>query len=84
MSAAGRANDLAAKRAFFADDLSYLFPNLAHGDVIAQALEAGALNALRQMFAQPQTADAPQLEVSRSFTPRGPRWSHLSNDPRGS
>ncbi|MGC5222996.1 hypothetical protein ACPW96_10400 [Micromonospora sp. DT81.3] len=51
MSAAAHADDLEAMRAIFADDLSRLFPNPAHADVIAQALAVGDLDVLRQMFA---------------------------------
>ena len=51
MSAAAAAGDLAAMRAIFADELSGLFPNPAHAEVIARALDAGDLNVLRQMFA---------------------------------
>ena len=51
MGAAAHANDLDAMRAIFADDLSHLFPNPAHADVIADALDAGDLDVLRQMFA---------------------------------
>ncbi len=51
MSAAAHADDLAAMRAIFADDLSRLFPNPADADVIAQVLDAGELDVLRQMFA---------------------------------
>lgn len=51
MSAAAHANDLDAMRAIFANDLAHLFPNPADADLIAQALDAGDLHALRQMFA---------------------------------
>ncbi|WP_404434196.1 LysM peptidoglycan-binding domain-containing protein [Microbacterium lacus] len=51
MGAAAAASDLDAMRAIFADDLSGLFPNPADADVIAEALDAGDLEALRQMFA---------------------------------
>ncbi|GAA3204417.1 LysM domain-containing protein [Microbacterium terregens] len=51
MSAAAHADDLDAMRTIFADDLSSLFPNPAHAEVIAQALDAGDLDVLRQMFA---------------------------------
>ena len=51
MSAAAAANDLDAMRTVFANDLSPLFPNPAHANLIADALDAGDLDALRQMFA---------------------------------
>lgn len=51
MSTAAQAGDLDAMRAIFAHDLSGLFPNPAHADVIADALDAGDLPVLRQMFA---------------------------------
>ncbi len=51
MSAAAHAGDIDAMRAIFADGLSEMFPNPAHADMIAQALDVGDLNVLRQMFA---------------------------------
>jgi hypothetical protein len=51
MSVAAQAGDLDAMRAIFADDLSGLFPDPAHADVIADALDAGDLDVLCQMFA---------------------------------
>jgi hypothetical protein len=51
MSAAAQAGDVGAMREIFADDLSGLFPDPAHADVIADALDAGDLDVLRQMFA---------------------------------
>lgn len=51
MSAAAHAGDVDAMRAIFADGLSGMFPDPADADVIAQALDAGDLNVLRQMFA---------------------------------
>lgn len=51
MSAAAAANDLDTMRTIFADELSSLFPNPADADVIAQALAAGDLDVLHQMFA---------------------------------
>ena len=51
MSAAAHANDLAAMRKIFAEDLARLFPNHADAHSIAKALAAGDLDVLRQMFA---------------------------------
>ncbi|MBO0979849.1 hypothetical protein [Microbacterium sp. SD291] len=51
MSTAAHAGDVDAMRAVFADGLSGMFPNPAHADLIAQALAAGNLDVLRQMFA---------------------------------
>lgn len=51
MSRAAHADDLGAMREIFADDLSSLFPDPADAKVIADALEAGDLDVLRQMFA---------------------------------
>ncbi len=51
MSTAAAAGDVDAMRAIFADRLSSLFPDPADADVIAQALEVGDLDVLRQMFA---------------------------------
>lgn len=51
MSTAAHADDLEAMRAIFADELAALFPNPADADIIARALDAGDLDALRQMFA---------------------------------
>lgn len=51
MSTAARAGDLETMRAIFRDDLSGLFPNPADAKVIADALSAGNLDVLRQMFA---------------------------------
>lgn len=51
MSAAAHAEDLDAMRTIFTDDLSRLFPNPADADLIAQALDAGDLHVLRQVFA---------------------------------
>lgn len=51
MSAAAQAGDLEAMREIFAEDLSGLFPDPAHADVIAAALDAGDLDVLFQMFA---------------------------------
>lgn len=51
MSAAAQADDLEAMRAIFADELSGLFPDPAHAAVIQQALDAGDLHVLFQMFA---------------------------------
>jgi hypothetical protein len=51
MSAAAQTGDLDAMREIFADNLSGLFPNPAHAAVIADALDAGDLDALSQMFA---------------------------------
>lgn len=51
MSAAAHADDLDRMRAIFSDELSQMFPNQADADVIARALDAGDMDALRQMFA---------------------------------
>ncbi|MCY1715947.1 hypothetical protein OVA26_03175 [Microbacterium sp. SL62] len=51
MSAAAHAGDLDALRSIFANDLEALFPDPAEADVIRDALAAGDLTALRQMFA---------------------------------
>lgn len=51
MSAAAHAGDLDALRSIFANDLEALFPDPAEADVIRDALAAGDLAALRQMFA---------------------------------
>lgn len=51
MSAAAWAGDVDQMRAIFANELRALYPDPAEADVIAQALEAGDLDVLRQMFA---------------------------------
>lgn len=51
MSTAAHAGDVEAMRAIFADGLSGMFPSQADADLIAQALDAGDLDVLRQMFA---------------------------------
>lgn len=51
MCAAARSGDLDAMRDIFADELSSLFPDPADADLIADALNAGDLDVLRQMFA---------------------------------
>ena len=51
MSAAAAAGDIAAMREIFDDRLSGMFPNAADAALIAEALDAGDLRALRQMFA---------------------------------
>ncbi|MDY0910785.1 LysM peptidoglycan-binding domain-containing protein [Microbacterium sp. CFBP9034] len=50
MGTAADAGDVEAMRAIFADGLSSMFPNPAHADMIAQALDGGDLHVLRQMF----------------------------------
>jgi hypothetical protein len=51
MSAAAWAGDIDRMRAIFANELRALYPDPAEADVIAQALDAGDLDVLRQMFA---------------------------------
>ncbi|MDW4573458.1 hypothetical protein R8Z57_11810 [Microbacterium sp. M3] len=51
MSAAAWAGDLERMRAIFTNELRGLYPDPAEADVIARALDAGDLDALRQMFA---------------------------------
>ena len=51
MRAAAHAGNLDAMRRIFARDLSHMFPNPADANLIARALDAGDLHALRQMFA---------------------------------
>ncbi|NLP83719.1 hypothetical protein HF576_07660 [Microbacterium sp. CFH 90308] len=51
MSRAAHAGDVDAMRTIFADGLREMFPRLADADLIAQALDRGDLDVLRQMFA---------------------------------
>ncbi len=51
MRVAAHADDLDEMRSIFRDDLAGLFPSADDADVIARALDAGDLVALRQMFA---------------------------------
>ncbi|KEP75984.1 hypothetical protein HR12_16950 [Microbacterium sp. SUBG005] len=51
MRVAAHSDDLDAMREIFRDDLAGLFPSVSDADVIALALDAGDLVALRQMFA---------------------------------
>ncbi len=51
MRVAAHADDLDEMRSIFRDDLAGLFPSAGDADVIARALDAGDLAALRQMFA---------------------------------
>ena len=51
MSAAAWAGDVDKMRAIFTNELRALYPDPAEADVIAQALDAGDIDVLRQMFA---------------------------------
>lgn len=51
MSAAAWAGDVDQMRDIFANELRALYPDPAEADVIAQALDAGDIDVLRQMFA---------------------------------
>lgn len=51
MSAAAWAGDVDQMRAIFTNELRALYPDPAEADVIAQALDAGDIHVLRQMFA---------------------------------
>ncbi|MDQ7876975.1 hypothetical protein Q9R08_03205 [Microbacterium sp. QXD-8] len=51
MSATAHAGDLDGMRAIFSNGLSGLFPDPAEAEVIAQALDAGDPDVLRQMLA---------------------------------
>lgn len=51
MSAAAWAGDVNEMRDIFSNELRALYPDPAEADVIAQALDAGDLDVLRQMFA---------------------------------
>lgn len=50
MAAAADADDVDAMRAIWADGLSAMFSTPKHIELIQQALDAGDLNVLRQMF----------------------------------
>ncbi|MGP6172046.1 hypothetical protein ACTU6V_12670 [Microbacterium sp. A204] len=50
MAAAGDAGDVDAMRAIWADELSAMFSNPEHIDMIQRALDAGDLTVLNQMF----------------------------------
>lgn len=50
MGAAADAGDITGMRAIFADRLSAMFPNPDDAAVIADALDEGDINVLRQMF----------------------------------
>lgn len=51
MSSAAWAGDVERMRDIFANELRALYPDSAEADVIARALDAGDIDALRQMFA---------------------------------